>query len=63
MLWQEIVMFVQSLHDIVIYFIVRVQLLCLTDEWSQQEMETFSRCLIETNKDFAVVAKQVAHCL
>jgi len=33
-----------------------------TDEWSQLEMETFSRCLIETNKDFSLVAKQVTLC-
>jgi len=36
---------------------------CSLDEWSQQEMETFSRHLIGTNKDFSLVAKQVAYCL
>jgi len=35
----------------------------MLDEWSQQEMEMFSRCLIETNKDFSLVAKQVYFCL
>ena len=38
----------------------QVELVCLLDEWSQQEMEMFSRCLIESNKDFGVVAKKVA---
>jgi len=45
-----------------------IQFLCLllvvvkrlTDEWTRQEMETFTRCLIESNKDFILVAKQVA---
>jgi len=39
--------------------VLQFRLLYLIDEWSQQEMETFGRCLIATNKDFSVVAKQV----
>jgi len=32
----------------------------IADEWSPQEMDTFTRALIDSNKDFVVVAKQVA---